>query len=49
MKMKYVRWFGSFYEHEGNLGWMPFWKVAVIKVVAPNAVNWVRQREVTFC
>lgn len=46
MKLKYVRYFGSFFERENKLGWMPFWKVAIIKIIDPNGVNWLKQTQV---
>lgn len=46
MKLKTFRYFGSFYEYEGQLGWMPFWRVAFVKLTAPNEVLWVKQNKV---
>lgn len=48
MKLKTVRYFGSFYEFEGGLGWMPFWKVWIIKHLSDVKINWIPQSRVKF-
>ena len=48
MKLRTVRYFGSFYEYNGGLGWMPFWRVWVIKLFSNVKVNWVPQSKVRF-
>ena len=48
MKLKHICWHGNFYEHEGHLGWMPFYKAWVVKIFAPNAVKWVPHKQVKF-
>jgi hypothetical protein len=48
MKLKTVRYFGSFYEWDGGLGWMPFWRVWIIKYVYNVPIHWVPQSEVHF-
>ena len=48
MKLRTVRYFGSFYEYNGGLGWMPFWRVWIIKLFSNVQVNWVPQSKVRF-
>ncbi len=48
MKLKTIRYFGSFYEYDGGLGWMPFWKVWIIKYIYNVPINWIPQSEVRF-
>ena len=48
MKLKNVRYFGRFYEFEGQLGWMPWYKALITMIVAPNMVKWISQKNVNF-
>ena len=48
MKLKNIRYFGRFYEFEGQLGWLPWHKVLVVMVLNPNGVKWVSQKDVKF-
>lgn len=48
MKLKTIRYFGSFYECNDGLGWMPFWRVWIIKYIFNVPINWVPQSKVHF-
>lgn len=49
MKLKTARYFGKFYEFEDGLGWMPFYKVAMIRFMGHyNSIKWVPQKMVNF-
>ena len=48
MRLKSIRYFGSFYEYNGGLGWMPFWKVWIIKYFSTFPIKWVPQSQVHF-
>lgn len=51
IKLKTIRYFGSFYEYDGHLGWMPFWKVWITKIIAKQTdieIKWVPQSLVKF-
>lgn len=46
MKLKYVRYFGKFYEHENKLGWMPFYQVILCEILAKGRVKWLKHKDV---
>lgn len=49
IKLKNVRYFGRFYEYDGKLGWMPFYKVAMIYIMGfQNNVKWIPQEMIKF-
>lgn len=44
-----VRYFGKFYEYEGNLGWLPYHKAIIVKLHPPKTdFRWVKQSEIQF-
>lgn len=48
MRLETIRYFGSFYEYKGGLGWMPFWRVWIVKYIFNVPIHWVPQSEVRF-
>ena len=48
MKLRYVFWLGSFYEYEGQLGWMPFYKVWIVKAVSDAPIKWIPYSQIKF-
>ena len=52
MKLKYARYFGQFYEYQGQLGWMPWYKAIITDfhlMLSPmKDFKWIPQRMVTF-
>lgn len=48
-KLRYYRYFGKFYEFEGMLGWMPFYKVLILVLRGDySKVEWIPQSMVRF-
>ncbi len=48
MKLKYIFRFGSFYEYEGKLGWMPFYKVWIVKAISDAPIKWIPHSQIRF-
>lgn len=49
MKLNTIRYFGRFYTYNGELGWMPLHKVAIVSLMGKSSeVDWVKQSEVKF-
>ena len=48
MKLKHIMWFGSFYEWEGKLGWMPFYKVWIVKTISNAPIKWIPYNQIKF-
>ncbi len=48
MKLKYVRYFGRFYEVNGRLGWMPWHKALIVMLYQPAELKWVSQSDTRF-
>lgn len=47
--LKYYRYLGKFYEYEGKLGWMPFYKVFMTFAWGHySTIKWVPQSMVRF-
>ena len=48
MKLKYWQYFGQFYEHEGKIGWMPWYKAIIAKMIAPDSCTWLKYSDIKF-
>lgn len=51
IRLRTVRYLGSFYEFADGLGWMPFWRVWITKFIAKRegiSIKWIPQSKVKF-